>query len=131
MPTVRKPTAVLEASGAFDHDPQRRRERENEPVPASPLGDPPEKMSAAQKRMWAEFAAEIPPGVAFNCDRTLFEMAVKLRSKMRAGRANGAEIGHLLSCIREMGMTPVSRSKVKAVVEKERDEWEEDFGKPN
>ena len=122
---VRKPTALLEASGAFIHNPQRRRDRENEPVPTSPLGDPPETMSAVQKRMWIEFAAEIPPGVAFNSDRALLEMAVRLRSKLRSGKASGGEYACLITCIREMGMTPVSRSKVKAVVEKEKDEWDE------
>jgi hypothetical protein len=128
MPATRKPTNVLEMSGAFAHDPQRKRDREHEPTPTGPLGNAPESMTAAQKKMWDEFASEIPPGVAGNCDRTLFEMAVKLRNLVRTGRANAAEFGLLIACIREMGMTPVTRSKVKATVEKEREEWEQDFG---
>lgn len=130
MPATRVPTEIHRLSGQLAARPQRFAEqgRANEPTPTGPLGDPPEGMTKAQKSMWQELASELPPGVAGNCDRTLFELAVRLRTLVRAGKATGMQVGHLITCIREMGMTPVTRSKVRAKVEAEQDEWEADFG---
>jgi len=43
MARPRKPTNLLELTGAYHKNPQRRREREGEPIAPGPLGGPPEK----------------------------------------------------------------------------------------
>src|SRR4051812_5446681 len=74
MARHRLPTELLERSGAFDHDPQRREARSDEPLPSGPLGDPPEYFSAAQKAIWHELAEQVPEGVLTIADRILVEI---------------------------------------------------------
>jgi hypothetical protein len=55
---ARKPTRLLEISGAFKKDPQRR--RNHEPIPSGPLGDPPGFLPEPVKACWRELNAMIP-----------------------------------------------------------------------
>jgi hypothetical protein len=54
---------MLELTGAFKKDPQRRASRAHEPRPSSPLGDPPEKFDDNEKAMWLELAQIAPAKV--------------------------------------------------------------------
>src|SRR6266536_2460177 len=78
---TRKPTAILEASGAFIKDPQRR--RPPEPVPTAPLGGPPVHLDEREQAIWRELAAILPPGVAGNTDRPTFELVSCLLAQFR------------------------------------------------
>lgn len=79
----RKPTAVLEDTGAFAKDPQRRAARENEPQPNGPIGEPPDYFNQTEVAIWAEFVDEAPDGVLTKADRKVLELAVRLTAKIR------------------------------------------------
>ena len=79
----RKPTAVLEASGAFERNPQRRAERENEPEANGPVGDPPDYFDANHRKVWFELVRKAPAGVLALSDAANLEIAVRLMVKMR------------------------------------------------
>lgn len=54
MGRTRTPTNVLDARGAFDKHPERRKERADEPVDERPLGDPPKGLSVDEVEAWHE-----------------------------------------------------------------------------
>jgi hypothetical protein len=129
MPARRKPTALLEASGAFDRNPARRREREGEPVPEGPLGEPPaewlELMKAGNPKyvkyvgIWYELAAQAQFGVLSSMDRFFVEQTVDLVYNLRRGMAGHAarltagEQSQLNKNLGQMGCIPSERSRVK------------------
>ena len=59
MGAPRKPTGVLERSGALKKDPKVGRERANEPVVLDPLGPPPADFPFPET--WAELREESGP----------------------------------------------------------------------
>ena len=62
MPQHRKPADVLELSGAFEKNPQRRRAAD--PVPFEPIGDPPAALKRkAELEAWREIVKVAPPGI--------------------------------------------------------------------
>ena len=79
----RKPTAVLEDTGAFKHDPKRGLARANEPKPVGPVGEPPAYFDASHREVWDEYIAEAPRGVLTTADRKQLELAVRLTCRMR------------------------------------------------
>jgi hypothetical protein len=123
----RKPTAVLEASGAFLKNPQRKRPAE--PQPSGVLGDPPPHLEREETLTWHELAANIPPGVATNADRHTFEMLVCLMVGFRHRRLNGAELSQLTALSGRFGMTPADRSKVKVANDNAQDPLEAFLGR--
>ncbi len=141
MARPRKPTAVLELTGAFKHNPQRK--RPNEPKESRPLGDPPARLPAAARRYWRELADMA--GVSLTRrDRWTVELAARLMDKaatevtakavfsvvgeqdvsldgvkklqIEVEFANpsisGAELSTLTKLLCAMGMDPASRSKL-------------------
>jgi len=113
----------MEASGAFDHDPQRRRV---DPETTGPLSiAAPAHLSAAEKPVWAELVGLAPKRVLAECDTYVVELTVRLVAKLRDGTINGAQTGQLLACLGRLGMTPADRSKVTAQKETEGSEWDE------
>lgn len=110
-----------EASGSFEHDPQRRAAREGEPEPTGPLGDPPDSLTALQREAWQEIAGNAAPGVLTNADRVLVEMYCRLAARMRGeltpdGYPNplkAAEYSLLVTILGRMGMTPSDRARMK------------------
>lgn len=112
MPRPRKPTAVLELSGAFKHDPQRRRAREFEPVVEAPLGEPPEYFNEARAARWREIAAQCY--WATFADRIIVERTAVLWQLWRDGMATPPQEKMLDANLVRLGLTPSDRSKVKA-----------------
>jgi hypothetical protein len=107
----RTPTAILEAKGAFNQNPQRK--RLNEPTSTRPLGSPPKYLSKEQKKIWKETAKRLPPGVALESDRDAFEMMVRLTHSLRSGLPMmAAERSTLISLWSRFAMTPADRSRV-------------------
>jgi hypothetical protein len=120
---------MLEASGAFDHNPARRREREGEPVPEGPLGDPPaewlEQAKAGNAKyakyvaIWCELAAQAQFGVLSSMDRFFVEQTVDLTYNLRRGmaghgpRLTAGEQSQLNKNLGQMGCIPSERSRVK------------------
>lgn len=120
MPNVkgakRKTTAELALSGALDAKPGRYADRKNEIKPSVPLGTPPRHFTPEQKAIWKEVTKQLPPEVLFGSDRLLLEMTVKLTEKLRDGRIKAMEQHLLLSCLQQMGMTPIARSRISGPV---------------
>lgn len=116
----RKPTAVLELRGSFSHNPSRKRERMNEPVVTSLLGDPPSRLTPEQKNAWLEIANNCANGVLTQADRHSLEIAAVLLSEFWANGANmkGVHLSALTTILSKFGMNPADRSKVTAPEQK-------------
>ena len=123
----RKPTNVLQLSGAFRKDPQRLAARANEPQPDGPIGEAPAYMNEDEARVWGEIIAECPTGVLTNADRGILAVTVSMRLHAEQGEPfvvdgvptsvrifDTKKIALLMRCYTELGMTPASRSKVSA-----------------
>lgn len=117
MARPRKPTAVLELTGAFQKDPQRK--RPNEPKPTGSLGEPPVDFDEYLKALWQDLVRMVPAGVLTNADRWLVELACRTMRQVKKGEALAAEKNLLLSCLSRMGLTPADRSKIAAQPQKE------------
>lgn len=109
MARTRKPTAIMEASGAFDRDPARRR---IDPETTGELGDPPRHLTPDNKKIWKEIAASLPVGVAKNADRMAFEVLVGLMHRFRNADLSGAQLSSLTGLLSKFGLTPASRASV-------------------
>jgi hypothetical protein len=111
MGRPRKPTAVLELTGAFRKNPQRRR---TDPVATGPLGDPPAHFTAELVSMWHELASLCPPGVLTASDRFLVEIAavLMLRVRKQAHILRRADLNLLISVLSRMGMSPADRLRL-------------------
>lgn len=133
MSRARKPTALLELTGALRKDPQRYRDRANEPRPDTSIGEPPadfirtdSSLAARHLRIWHEFIAEAPPGVLTGCDRKILANACRIQAAIEYGKATPAMFNQLRVYLNDMGMTPAGRSRVSGARQKpEEDEWEE------
>ena|SRR5690349_3505407 len=111
MPRPRKPTRVLELTGAFKKDPARGRAREGEPHPEGALGNPPNCLDEVQKARWNELKKQAPWLTV--SDRILVEQTCRLWALERAGTANATQSRLLSTNLGKLGMTPSDRSKVK------------------
>jgi hypothetical protein len=81
-------------------------------------------MTVPQKKIWREIANQCAPGVLLASDRIVLEVICALIEKMRAGRITGIEQQLLLSGLGQLGMTPVTRSRISvAPKEKGKAEW--------
>lgn len=111
----RKPTKLLELSGAFKHDPARALDRAEEPQPDGPIGDPPRLMSARAKKIWIEYVPVAPPGVLFTSDRNAFEQFCELYARARSKRflVDNKELMRLEAMYARFGMTPADRTRIK------------------
>ena len=117
MARPRKPTHVLELSGAFQKNPQRRRAREAEPEITLGVGDPPAGLTTLEDAAWREIAQTAHVGILSAGDRIAVEMAARLLAEFRAAplafpNARLTRLNHLLS---SFGMTPSARSLVAAL----------------
>lgn len=121
MARNRTPSNILELRGAFDKNPQRRRE---EPKVDSDLGQPPEHFDDARKAAWAEVVDMAPEGVLTKADRLAVEMLADLMVRYRASMQGGdkftsADRRDMLAVLARFGMTAADRSRVAAPKEKE------------
>jgi hypothetical protein len=125
MARPRKPTAILELSGAFKHDPQRA--RGDEPQPTGGLGAPPEYMKQTERAAWRELAEVASPGVLTNADRWLVELACRLMARLRdpGTHLSTGESNQLLLCLTRMGMTPADRNRIHVDPAKTEDPMEQ------
>lgn len=112
MPRPRKPQHLHIVQGTFRRD--RHGPRDAEPEVFLPLGDPPAGWNAGAKTLWHELAAQVPAGVATGCDRTMFEVLIRLVAKMREGPdvMTPALAAQIRTACAVFGMTPADRSRV-------------------
>lgn len=133
----RKPTKLLELSGAFKHNPDRALDRAEEPRPLGEVGDPPDTLSAGGKKCWVEIVSLLPFGVAFDSDRVALEQYAETLAfcRMKKWRYDKGVDSKVLVRMEAMyarfGMTPADRSRIKVKApEKKNDTPFSEFGKP-
>jgi hypothetical protein len=103
---------LLEASGAFRHHPQRRASRLGEPMPAGPLGDPPDWLNQKERVCWAELVDGALPGVLAKSDRIALAAMSVLYASIKARKTNAAAYSQFRRYQAEFGMTAASRANV-------------------
>ena len=106
----RTPTSILDAKGAFNQNPQRR--RPDEPEPTGELGNPPKFMTKDEKKIWRELSRRIAPGVAYADNRDPFVLLVRLTDKLYKDTASDTQQKTLINLWSKFGLTPADRSKV-------------------
>jgi len=111
MARPRKPTNVLELTGAFKKNPLRRRE---DAEPAGELSAAPPHISGAVLHAWNDIAQYAPCDVLTDSDRITLELAANLLAQFRADPVEfpGAKLARLEAMLGKFGMTPADRSKV-------------------
>ena len=107
----RKPSAVLELTGAFDKNPQRRAERENEPQPEGELGDVPDTLDEAEAKLWERIRTACPWLTVADCG--IVEMICQLWHLSRKNKATAQERKLLAASFAQIGMTPSGRTHIK------------------
>lgn len=113
---ARKPTAVLQLSGAFKHNPARAQERENEPEPKAGIGPAPSRLSILEAEAWDYLVGISPPGVLGDSDRAHLELTARLMAyswETPFSSIDTAKLNRLAAMLGQMGFNPVDRSKVK------------------
>jgi hypothetical protein len=138
MGAPRKPTNILELSGAYRKNPSRRNARRNEPIPIPGIGDPPADFlrsdsptSIALLAIWDEMIQTCAPDVLTRMDRFALETLCRLKRKERTSSIKGGEIGALNNLYAKFGMTPSDRSKAAVATEKHGDELTDFLRKAN
>lgn len=109
MPRKRKPSNLLEFTGAFAKNPQRLAERANEASDERELGEPPDGLDSAVTQAWHDIVDTSVPGVLKRRDRLAVEMAARA---ICAARLSPMCIVQARLALAELGMTPASASKV-------------------
>lgn len=147
MARPRTPTARLELSGAFKHNPNR--ERPEEPRPKTKIGQFPERLPVECRKFWDEIVSQAG-GWLTDSDRWAVELAARLMQKATrelsvamilelAGEAeleageikelvkresiSAAELGALTKLLGALGMTPSDRSKISVPQEKPKNRF--------
>lgn len=116
MARPRKASNVLQLKGSFKKNPDRGRERENEPTLKAGIGKAPESMGAAEKLMWDEIVSLAPLGVLGDSDRLVVECIAELMVMKRTlGMSEFPPplLGRLEAMLGKIGFTPSDRSKIK------------------
>lgn len=117
MARPRKPTNVLELTGAFKKDPQRRR---RDADPAGELTAPPAHINGAVLNAWNDVVKFAPLEVLTESDRLSVELAANLLAQFRNDPIEfpAAKLARLEALLGKFGMTPADRSKVGGKKEK-------------
>lgn len=103
MARPRTPSIDLEIRGAYRKDPQRRRTKE--PKPSGGIGKPPAYLAVDERKTYRELLTA--------SDGHIVEIGAVLLAKFRCRECDKvAEIGLLIKCISQLGMTPADRSKI-------------------
>lgn len=107
-----KPTAILEASGAFERNPSRA--RPDEPDTGRGIGPAPTHMDEVRRKVWDEIVSNCAAGVFQSSDRTMLEVLTALIVEFRESPAEfgGRKYQQLLTFLARCGMTPADRSRI-------------------
>src|SRR6185369_3569970 len=116
MARPRTPSNILDLRGAFKKDPQRGRDREDEPEPKAPVGDAPEHFTDEQKAAWKYIVGIAPLGVLGDSDRAYLEIAAELFALKRdvgVKEMESSKLNRLETMLSKLGLNPADRSRVK------------------
>ena len=121
MGRPRKPTNILNLTGAFERNPARRAARANEPKDLAGLGDPPKRLNGEQLKAWSEIVENAPYGVLTKGDRHSLEITSVLLAEFWETGAlmTGTHLNILNASLSKMGLNPSDRSRVTAQEPKE------------
>lgn len=112
MGKPRTPTKVLEMRGAYRKHPERRAQRENEPVDLPDIEGPPSYLTTDQLECWHTIVEKCADGVLKQSDEVALEIAARLFAEMRAGTIDRPGLKQLDTLLGKFGMNPSERSKV-------------------
>lgn len=128
MSRPRTATKILQLRGAFKKNPDRAKERENEPVVKNAISKtPPRHLSESEKKVWRELVKSCPAGVATTADSQTMELAVVLMNEFRTDRSdfNAAKISALKNLLGLFGMNPSDRTKLSVEQPKKENEFDD------
>ena len=120
MARPRKPTKILEQTGAFKKHPERK--RTGEPVASGSLSYmPPDHLDEREQAMWHEIVSIVPPGVLTNADALIVESLAVLWTRYRIDKSEmpPALISRIDIQMGRLGLSPADRAKL--TVEKPRE----------
>lgn len=117
MPQPRKPSAVLEASGAFSKNPKRAAARSGEPRPIALLESVPSHLKPAAAACFREILEQAHAGVVSVADSVALEVTAELLAEFRSAPAafSAAKLTRLMASLSLFGLTPADRSRVAAL----------------
>ncbi len=112
-------------NGSFDHDPQRRTARANEPKIETPVGNPPTCLTTKERRVWRDISSTVPWLTV--ADRYVLILACKLSIKVMDGTAKPQEYSTYMTTLSRLGMTPADKSRVSMPTSKQQADGWDDF----
>lgn len=124
MPRARTPLAKAKAAGAEIIHPERFRDRKGPKKPRA-VGDPYVGMSEKEKKVWAEFRAELP--WLTSSHRTLLRLACYWTAKLDEKEFGVSATQALSSILSKLGATPVDETKVNHGDDEDEDPADEFF----
>jgi hypothetical protein len=116
---ARKPIAQALTAGRNLKDPARYRGRKS--PDRRPIGDPPAKMSAAEREAWRSFASELP--WLARPHRAILHLACRLCVRIESGAETGPTAMSVYSAIlSKLGASPVDEGRVFLADEPDEDD---------
>ena len=115
MGQLKVPTNVLDARGAFENHPERRRAREGEVVPEGKIGGVPNTLSKDGKKAWKYLVGQCPKGVLTSADRAAMELVAGAYAQLW-DEDKPITIPHrntVLAMMGKFGLTPTDRAGLK------------------
>jgi len=114
MPAQRKPSKVLEITGAYAKNPQRRNDAEPEGNGAFPEL-PPDHLDELEKTYWREIVDMVPAGVLTGSDTLAVEILTKLLTQFRTdyGRFTTSKLSRMSLEMGRLGLSPSDRTKLE------------------
>ncbi|WP_072817785.1 hypothetical protein [Bradyrhizobium erythrophlei] len=98
---------MLELLGAFKRNPNRKRERQNEPIVTTPLPDPPRRVPKPVKETWQEMRER--GWWLTSADRFLVEIAATLMARYRLEEIKSGDVSNLIGVLSKLGFSPRER----------------------
>lgn len=114
MARQRKPAAVLERTGRFRHDPQRRRKdvKGKGELPSTPPAWL--QLSAIQTALYSRIAELIPDGVASGSDVIIVALAARALAKVQSGKFRSADMAQLRALLNSLALSAPARAALGA-----------------
>jgi hypothetical protein len=110
MARPRKPTAMLELSGAFKRNPSRLRDRKYEPIVSTALPEPPARLSPPATTMWRDIRTH---GYWLtSADKFLVEIAATLMARYRLDDLKSRDVSQLIGLLGKIGFSPKERGSM-------------------
>lgn len=130
MAAQRKPATLHERSGAYRHDPKRRR-RDVKGRGELP-GLPPAwlQLNAIQTALYTQIAAIIPEGVATGSDVIVVGLAARALAKIQHGKYRSADMAQLRALLNSLALGPAARAALGAPGGGQEENPFDEFGKP-